>query len=118
MPFIRTTTNLPLTHENEIRVKHRLEQIVSDILGKNPERMLTAFEGNLHLYRGTDDRGAIPAAFIECKFFGGRDYADFEKFDEQLKIIYGEELGISPQNLYVKYEVINGWDQQAQIFKI
>lgn len=118
MPFIRTTTNVELTQRAEAALKHRIAGIVKDILEKDPARMLTAFEGNIHLYRGLDDTGDIPAAFVECKFFGGKDYAAFERFDAAMKQIYGEVLHIEPVNLYIKYEVINGWNEPARIFKV
>lgn len=118
MPFIRTTTSVSLTKDMEQSLKHRLAAIVADILEKDPVRMLTAFEGDIHMYRGHDDTGSIPAAFVECKFFGGKDYKSFEAFDRAMKQIYMEELGIRPENLYIKYEVIHGWDQPAWIFKV
>lgn len=118
MPFIRTTTNVGLTKDAEIALKQRMAGIVQDILGKDPARMLTAFEGDIHLYRGLDDTGDIPAAFVECKFFGGKDHASFERFDAAMKQIYGEVLHIEPVNLYIKYEVINGWNEPAHIFKV
>ncbi len=118
MPFIRTTTNVELTKETEVALKHRMAKIVQEILGKDPARMLTAFEGSVDLYRGTDDSGEIPAAFIECKFFGGKDDASFERFDKAMKQIYGELLQIEPVNLYIKYEVINGFHEPPQLFKV
>lgn len=118
MPFIRTTTNVMLNPEKELVLKHRIADIVESVLEKDPARMLTAFEGGVHLYKGLDDTGELPAAFVECKFFGGRDYKSFEQFDAAMKLIYSEELHIEPGNLYIKYEVIHGWGEPAHIFKV
>lgn len=118
MPFIRVTTNVVLDEEKELKLRGRMADIVGCILGKDPVRMMTAFEGGVHLCRGGSENVHVPAAFVECKFFGGRDYESFESFDGAMKAIYREVLGIEPVNLYIKYEVINGWDEPARIFKV
>lgn len=60
----------------------------------------------------------IPVVFVECKFFGGKDYESFEFFDGAMKAICREAMGIEPFNLYIKYEVLDGRDESARIFKI
>ena len=78
MPFIRVTTNVVLDEEKELELRGRMADIVDRILGKDPVRMMTAFEGGVHLCRGDSENAHISAAFVECKFFGGRDYESFE----------------------------------------
>lgn len=118
MPFIRTTTNVNLDEEKEQCLRKGTAQLVKEILDKDPVRMMTAYEGNMHLCRGTEDSRDVPTAFVECKFFGGGGYDVFEKFDKAMHELYQRVLGMEPQNLYIKYEVINGWDEPARIFKI
>lgn len=118
MPFIRVTTNVVLDEDKELALRRRMADIVGDILGKDPVRMMTAFEGGVHLCRGGSENARVPAAFVECKFFGGKDYKSFEAFDGAMKTIYKNVLGIEPVNLYIKYEVINGWNEPARIFKV
>ena len=118
MPFIRTTTNVELDEAQEKYLREGTAELVKDILGKDPVRMMTAYEGSIHLCRGTDENKNVPAAFVECKFFGGGGYEVFEQFDQSMHALYQKVLQIEPQNLYIKYEVINGWDKPAQIFKI
>ena len=74
MPFIRTTTNVNLAVDQEMRLRTGTAELVRDILNKDPIRMMTAYEGNIHLCRGGDDRRNVPTAFVECKFFGGGGY--------------------------------------------
>lgn len=42
----------------------------------------------------------------------------FEAFDKAMHELYRNVLSIQPQDLYIKYEVIYGWDEPAKIFKI
>lgn len=118
MPFIRTTTNVVLDVSKENSLREGTASFVKEILGKDPIRMMTAYEGSMHLCRGQSENRAVPTAFVECKFFGGGGYEVFEKFDAAMHALYKEVLDIEPQNLYIKYEVINGWDEPARIFKI
>ena len=67
MPFIRTTTNVNLAVDQEMRLRTGTAELVRDILNKDPIRMMTAYEGNIHLCRGGDDRRNVPTAFVECK---------------------------------------------------
>lgn len=118
MPFIRTTTNVDLNEENEKSLREGTAKLVGEILNKDPIRMMTAYEGRIHLCRGTDENRDVPTAFVECKFFGGGGYEVFEHFDKAMHELYHAVLNIEPQNLYIKYEVINGWDKPTRIFKI
>ena len=61
---------------------------------------------------------AMTGACVECKFFGGGRYEVFEAFDKAMHELYRNVLSIQPQDLYIKYEVIYGWDEPAKIFKI
>lgn len=49
MPFIRTTTNVNLAVDQEKRLRTGTAELVRDILNKDPIRMMTAYEGNIHL---------------------------------------------------------------------
>ena len=51
MPFIRTTTNVNLAVDQEKRLRTGTAELVRDILNKDPIRMMTAYEGNIHLWR-------------------------------------------------------------------
>ena len=88
MPFIRTTTNVNLAVDQEKRLRTGTAELVRDILNKDPIRMMTAYEGNIHLCRGGDDRRNVPTAFVECKFFGGGGYEVFEAFDKAMHELY------------------------------
>ncbi len=118
MPFIRTTTNVNLDEVQERSLREGTAELVKEILGKDPVRMMTVYEGGMHLCRGSYENKDVPAAFVECKFFGGGGYEVFEQFDQAMHELYQKILLIEPMNLYIKYEVINGWDKPAQIFKI
>lgn len=118
MPFIRVTANTALSETIEHELRSQMAECVKNILGKDPVRMMTAFEEKVHLCRGGNENSFVPAAFVECKFFGGDDYEAFEKFDSAMKKIFGQLLNITPDNLYIKYEVIDGWNEPPRIFKI
>ena len=55
MPFIRTTTNVNLDEAQEKSLREGTAELIKDILGKDPIRMMTAYEGGVHLSRGTGE---------------------------------------------------------------
>ena len=94
MPFIRTTTNVNLDEAQEKSLREGTAELIKDILGKDPIRMMTAYEGGVHLSRGTGEIHHVPTAFVECKFFGGGGYEVFEKFDQAMHELYRKTLSI------------------------
>lgn len=68
MPFIRTTTNVNLDEAQEKSLREGTAELIKDILGKDPIRMMTAYEGGVHLSRGTGEIHHVPTAFVECSF--------------------------------------------------
>ena len=101
MPFIRTTTNVNLAVDQEKRLRAGTAELVRDILNKDPIRMMTAYEGNIHLCRGGDDRRNVPTAFVECKFFGGGGYEVFEAFDKAMYCLFSRRICISSTRLFM-----------------
>lgn len=118
MPYIRTTTSVRLDREKEEKLRSILADAVSECLGKDPFRMMSLFESNPGMSRGRTEDNTGKVAFVECKFFGGDSYEAFEAFDSRIKKEFCETLELAPENIYIKYEVINGWGHPANIFKI
>lgn len=117
MPCIRTTTSVKLDKEKKTQLRNCLGAAVEKYLGKDPVRMMTIFEDGMDMSRGLEERPGDPIAFIECKFFGGENLSDFKNFDKTIKEEFGRILKMAPPDLYIKYEVINGWENAPKLFK-
>ena len=118
MPFIRTTTNVNLDEAQEKSLREGTAELIKDILGKDPIRMMTAYEGGVHLSRGTGENHHVPTAFVASALPLTETVVRSTWALQAMHDLYRKTLSIEPVNLYIKYEVINGWDKPAQIFKI
>ena len=68
MPFIRTTTNVNLDEAQEKSLREGTAELIKDILGKDPRRMMTAYEGGVHLSRGTGENHHDPRPLWNASF--------------------------------------------------
>lgn len=107
MPFINTKTNIKISPEKEKAVKEKLGQAITAIPGKSESWLMVGFEDECHLYfKGNGDK---PLAFVEVKIYGSASAAAYDKLTGLITSIMGEELGISADCVYVKYEEVEYW---------
>lgn len=107
MPFINTKISTELSAEKEKILKTKLGEIISLLPGKSENWLMLGFEDNCRLYfKGDNSR---PLAFVEVKLFGGSSPEAYEKMTGAVTDLLHEELGIAPENIYVKYEEIATW---------
>lgn len=107
MPFINTKTNVKISSEKEQAIKDELAKAITAIPGKSESWLMVGFEDEYHLYfKGNSDK---PLAFVEVKIYGSASSAAYEKLTGMITSILGEELGISADCVYVKYEEVEYW---------
>ncbi|MBE6906086.1 MAG: hypothetical protein E7476_07455 [Ruminococcaceae bacterium] len=107
MPFIQTKVNVKISGEKEEVIKSKLGKAIELIPGKSESWLMLSFEDSRTLYfKGEKDQ---PTAFVEVKLFGkaGRDGSD--RLTAAITEILHQELGISPDHVYVKYEEVSYW---------
>ena len=107
MPYINSKVTVKLSQEKEENIKKRMGQIISMIPGKSENWLMVGFEDEHALYfRGEK---CEKAAFVEVKFFGGASSQVYDEMTAEICRVYGEELGIPADHIYVTYQEIADW---------
>ncbi len=114
MPYINTKTNVNVSKEKEIEIKKKLGKAIEIIPGKSENWLMVSFEEQCSLYfKGKSDSGI---AFVEVKLFGSAEPAVYNKLTAAITKILEEELKISPDHIYVKYEETRNWGWSGSNF--
>ena len=106
MPYIDTKVSVPLSKEKEEAIKTKLGQAIS-VLGKGEAYLMTGFQDNYSLYFG--GKNDKPLAFVEVKLLGKCSREQYVQMTAKVCDILNEELGISGDGVYVKYEEVTHW---------
>ncbi len=107
MPFINTKLNIALTKEKEALIKARLGEAITLFPGKSEYWLMLNFTDNCRMwFRGYDN---FPVAYVEVQLLGTADNAKCEEMTKTICKIFKEELGISPEHIYIKYEFATVW---------
>lgn len=107
MPFIHAIVSSPLGEKEEETLKAQLGQAIRVIPGKSEQWLMTAFEGDKHMYfRGENDQ---PCAFVEVKIYGGEDPSAFDAMTGEITRIFTRTLGIAADHIYVAYQPVKSW---------
>ncbi len=106
MPYINTTTNINITKEQEEIIKSRYAKAIS-VIGKSEAYLMLGFNSGVSMYfSGNNDS---PLAFVEVKFLGSSTADKLNALTGEICKIISEELNISPDKIYVKYEPTQHW---------
>ena len=105
MPFINTNTNVEITKEKKLAIKTKLGKAI-ELLGKSEGWLMISFEDKCSMYfRGE----SAPMAFVDISVFGKSTDEQCEKMTVEVCKIFEEELSISPDKIYVKYNGSSQW---------
>ena len=114
MPFIDTKLNFRLTEEKEAILKAKLGEAISAFPGKSEYWLMLNFTDNCRMwFRGYD---RFPVAMVEVKLFGSTDAENCNRMTGIICKLFEEELGISPDHVYVKYEFVEHWGWNGENF--
>ncbi|HIQ58288.1 MAG TPA: tautomerase family protein [Candidatus Merdivicinus intestinavium] len=106
MPFIHTHVSTALTPSQEETLKEQFGRAIACIPGKTEEWLMLEFEDSRRMwFRGSRE----PMAMVDVSLFGGASDDAYEKLTARLTAILEEVLGLSPQNIYVKYSEYSHW---------
>lgn len=106
MPLITTKTNTQITKEKEEVLKSKLGEAIT-ALGKTESWLMLEFEDNCRLwFKGSN---SDKLAMVEVALFGAASDSQYDKMTAVVTKIISDELGISPSNVYVKYEEVSTW---------
>jgi phenylpyruvate tautomerase PptA (4-oxalocrotonate tautomerase family) len=104
MPFIIARVNVPVSKEQETKIKTRMGQAIELVPGKNESYLMLGIEDNYRFYLHGD--GTQKAAYIEASIFGNEDHSGFDGFAAVTTEIFQQILGIPPENIYIKFDDI------------
>ena len=114
MPYIDTKLNIRLSKEKEEILKRRLGEAIGEFPGKSEYWLMLNFTDNCRLwFRGYD---RFPVAMVEVKLFGVADGDHCNRMTAVICDLFREELGISPDHVYVKYEFAEHWGWNGENF--
>jgi hypothetical protein len=97
MPSIQTKVNIPISKEQETKLKTKFGKAIELLPGKTERWLMLTFEDNCRMYfQGNDEPGI---ALVDVKLFGKASAEDYEKLTSALTQSLEEVLGISPSRL-------------------
>lgn len=106
MPFINVKTTEVIDDRKKETLSQGLCQIAQTCLGKGENWVMTGFESEAQLsFRGRADK----IAYVEVKCFGTPAADGADAMSGQVCNLLSEELGISPDRIYVSYWGTNMW---------
>ena len=112
MPFVIAKVNVPVSKEQETKIKSLIGKAIESVPGKNENYLLFGIEDNYRFYlRGN---GELKAAYIQADIFGNEDHIGFDRFGEGITAAFGSVLGIPPENIYIKFDDIKAWSVGGQ----
>lgn len=114
MPYIETQVNIKITPEKEMSLKEKLGDAISIISGKSEKWLMLNFKDEQRMYFHADND--MPICYCEVKIFGDADKTELETLTVKMCEIYKDELGIAPENTYIKYELVHNWGWNSANF--
>lgn len=105
MPFINTNTNVEISKEKEIALKSKLGKAI-ELLGKSESWLMVCFEDKCSMYFKGE---STPMAFVDISVFGKSTDAQCEQMTKEVCRIFGEELSVPADKIYVKYSGSSQW---------
>ena len=114
MPYIDTKLNIRLSPEKEEILKTKLGEAIGEFPGKSEYWLMLNFTDNCRMwFRGYD---RFPVAMVEVQLFGTADAAHCDRMTKIICKLFQEELNISPDHVYVKYEFVEQWGWNGENF--
>lgn len=115
MPFIRMSTNIDINADRDARLRSGLGRAIELIPGKTERWLMIEIADNARLGLGGDKD--TPAAIFTLKAFGKEQSNEcYYALTEKVSALCHECLGISPDRVYIEYEVTGQWGWNGRNF--
>ncbi len=111
MPFINIKTNKTIPAEQSLKAK--LGQAITAIPGKSESWLMLAFEPETKMYFKGSDEGC---AMVQISIYGSCSAAAKQDMTGRVTDILEDELGISPDRIYVSYTDVPDWGWNGSNF--
>ena len=106
MPYIGTQTNKKITREDCLKLKSLLGEAIAIIPGKSENWLMLNFKDEQKMFFKGE---SVEMCYAEVKIFGSCEKKDLESLTKKMCEIYESVLKIKPENVYVKYELVDNW---------
>ncbi|MGM9877402.1 MAG: phenylpyruvate tautomerase MIF-related protein [Bacilli bacterium] len=111
MPYIKTSTNVKIEEEKLNTIKSKMGQAIK-LMGKAEDWLMLEFNDDIKMYfRGNCDN---PIAFLDVRVLGSVNNSN--EMTHELTNIISNELGISPNNIYISYQGYSDWGYNGSNF--
>ena len=105
MPLITAKTSTEISKEKEAVLKAKFGKAI-ELINKSESWLMIDFQENCRLWFKGEE---TPSAMIEIDLFGKASDSGYDALTKAITDIVSDELGISPDRIYVKYNEINHW---------
>ena len=113
MPFINTKVSCSMSPAQETSIKSKLGEAIK-LIGKSEGWLMLGFEDNCRLWFKGDN--SKPTAYVEVALLGSASDKQYDTMTAEVTRIISDELGISPDRIYVKYEECSTWGWNSNNF--
>lgn len=113
MPFIQTTTNVPIPAMKEQALKTRMGEAIQLLPGKSENWLMLTFRDQAPMYFKGDD---APCAICQVALYGSSTEAAYEALTAALTAILSEELALAPDRIYIAYAETSTWGWNGENF--
>ncbi len=107
MPYINLKTTKSLSKENCQNLKAAFGKAIECFPGKSEAYLMVGIEDNVKLWFRGDD--SSDSAILDVELLGAVNSQASAKMTAEICNILSEELGISPDRVYVKYTGYSDW---------
>lgn len=113
MPFVNVKTSVKVEDAKKDVLEKRITKAITTLPGKSESHLMCAVEDGVSMMFHGDK---APTAFVEVKILGKSTRAAYEELTAKLCDILDEEIGVSPEYCYVKFEEIENWGFNGFLF--
>ncbi|MBO4592252.1 MAG: hypothetical protein J5684_06820 [Eubacterium sp.] len=106
MPFIDSKISIKVSDEKKEIIKTKLGEAAS-IIGKPERFVMIGFDDDYTLYFG--GKKMEKAVYVAVDVYGSDNSPAANEMTAKICEIYGEELGIPADNIYVEYRSTRDW---------
>ena len=107
MPYINLKTTVKVSDEKCEKVKTAFGKAIECFPGKSESYLMVGIEGGAKLWFRGD--ASEDTAIVDVELLGAVNSAASENMTKEICSILQNELGISPERVYVKYTGYNDW---------
>ncbi len=106
MPFINVKTSVTADENTKTSIEKKLTESITLLPGKTANYFMCAVEDGISfMFHGDKEN----TAFVEVKIYGKSTREAYGKLTARICEILEEELKVSPEYCYVKFEEVENW---------